>query len=67
MSADRGTLRSLLEPLDLTDVLFIASRLNLILSDKVNLDPEVHWSVRHQNAQSALVLSFFDEEQVKSN
>lgn len=58
------TLRSLLEPLDLTDVLFIAARLNLILSDKVNIEPEVHWSIRHHNAQSALVLSFFDEEQV---
>jgi hypothetical protein len=65
VSADRETLRSVLEPLDLTDILFVAARLNLILSDKVNSEPEVHWSIRHQNTQSALVLSFFDEEQVK--
>jgi hypothetical protein len=65
VSADRKTLRSLLEPLDLTEVLFTATRLNLILSDKVNDDPrDAHWSIRHQDLQSALVLSFFNEEQV---
>lgn len=65
VSADCKTLRSLLEPLDLTEILFIAARLNLILSDKVSDEPrDVHWSVRHQNLQSALVLSFFGEEQV---
>jgi hypothetical protein len=65
VSADRETLRSLLEPIDLTEVLFTATRLNLILSDKVNHDPrDLHWSIRHQNLQSALVRSFFNEEQV---
>jgi hypothetical protein len=65
VSADRETLQSVLEPLDLAEVLFVAARLNLILSDKVNLEPEVHWSIRHQNIQSALVLSFFDEDEVE--
>jgi hypothetical protein len=65
VSADRETLRSLLEPLDLTDVLFIATRLNLILSDKVHDEArDVHWTLRQRNLQSALVLSFFEEEQV---
>ena len=65
VAADRETLRSLLEPLDLTDVLFTAARLNLILSDKVNDEPrDAHWSIRQQNLQSALVLSFFNEAQV---
>jgi hypothetical protein len=65
VSADRDALRTLLEQLDLTEVLFIAARLNLILSDKVSDDPsDVHWSIRYQNLQSALVLSFFDDEQV---
>ncbi len=65
VSADRETLRSLLESLDLTEVLFNATRLNLILSDKVNDGPQdVHWSRRHRDLQSALVLIFFNEEQV---
>ncbi|MGB8683011.1 MAG: hypothetical protein WCD12_09020 [Candidatus Binatus sp.] len=65
VSADRETLKSLLEPLDLKEVLFITARLNLIVSDKVNDDSrEVHWSLRLQKLQSELVLNFFNEEQV---
>ena len=67
VSADGETLRCLLEPLHLTDVLFTAARLNLILSDKANDDSrDVHWSIRHRNLQSVLVRSFFNEEQVSS-
>ena len=65
VAANLATLRSLLIELDRTEVIFTAARLNLIVSDQTSNDsPDMHWSLRHQNAQSAAALSFFTEEQV---
>ena len=64
VSADREIMRALLSQLDCSDAIFTASRLNLVVSDRSNREPNVHWSVRHQKLQSELVLNFFNPEQV---
>ena len=64
-SAGVPRLRSLLGELDREDAVFTAAKLNLIVSDRVN-DHSIdeHWSIRHQNLQSSLALSFFEPAEV---